>query len=108
MILSIVTGGGRDYIRITTETLRDANQIVGVFASKFVNEHKDWFHGPFPVGPDKIAFDIYLVSASSQVPADLTLKKIEELAMRTCNSESDLAITLESIRHIFYDRNKAQ
>jgi hypothetical protein len=30
------------------------------------------------------------------------LDKVKALAMRTCNSERDLAVTLESIRHLFY------
>ncbi len=30
------------------------------------------------------------------------LDKVKALAMRPCNSERDMAVTLESIRHLFY------
>jgi hypothetical protein len=30
------------------------------------------------------------------------LKQIESISMTTCNSETDLAVTLERIRHLFY------
>jgi hypothetical protein len=36
------------------------------------------------------------------------LKKIEALSMKTCNSEKDLAVVVESIRQVFYDKKKKE
>jgi len=60
MQLSIATGATRNYIRLIAETPRDFNQIAGIFSSKFVKEHFDWFFGPFPIGRDQMGFDIYV------------------------------------------------
>jgi hypothetical protein len=38
--------------------------------------------------------------------ASAMLKKIEVISLRTCNSERDLAVTLESIRHLFYEKQR--
>jgi hypothetical protein len=47
-----------------------------------------------------------LAELNQGTAAGQMLKNIEGIAMRTCNSERDLAVTLESIRHLFYEKQK--
>ena len=44
-----------------------------------------------------------VVREPSRAITEEKLKKIEIIAMTTCNSETELAVTLERIRHLFYE-----
>ena len=78
MMLTIITGGDRNLIRITAETMHEANDILCITTSKFVKEHPSWFSGPFPAGESKIAFDIYISKTNATTLSQEVLSELDQ------------------------------